>query len=289
MGTNANVVVGLGAGSLLIGPYGTAEGGADDLGYTDGGVELTVAREYFEKLVDQEIGVLEVFKTAERGTLKVAIAEATLANLAKATDYAAAAISPAGTFNYGGNATVNELTVYFNVLGPDNAARKYTFHKCVITSAATHSYKKGDKTMVEFEILVLQDTSKTTNQQFGTIVDTGGDTTAPTIVLTTPAEAGTVTKDTAGTVLLTITETNAMNENTIEYGNTVQIINTTGGKEGLVAGSIVYDSTAKTILFTPTSNWTASDTMIAMISTGLQDVAGNALAATYVGEFSVTA
>lgn len=288
MGSKTNVVVGLGAGTIKIGAYNAAEGSSDDLGYTDGGVELAVEREYFEKIVDQEIGVLEAFKTAERATLKLTLAEATLENLAKAIDYPASAIT-GSTLVFGGSATVNELTIYLNVLGPDNAARKYTFHKCIITSAATHSYKKDDKTMIELEILVLQDTSKTTDQQLASIVDTGGDTTAPTVVLTTPAEAGTVTKDTSDTVLLTITDASAMNENTIVYGDTVQIINTTAGKEGLVAGSIAYDSTAKTITFTPSATWTASDTLIAMISTGLQDVAGNALAATYVGEFSVTA
>ncbi len=288
MGNKSNVVVGLGAGTIKIGTYGQAEGSADDLGYTEGGVELAVEREYFEKIVDQEIGPLELFKTAERATLKLTLAEATLENLAKAIDYPAAAIT-ASTLVFGGSATVNELTIYLNVLGPSGAARKYTFHKCVITSAATHSYKKDDKTMIEMEILVLQDTSKTTDQQLASIVDTGGDTTAPTVVLTTPAEAGTVTKDAKGIVLLTITETNALNENTIIYGDTVQIINTTAASEGLVAGSIVYDSVGKTITFTPTSNWVASDTIIAMVSTGLQDVAGNALAATYIGEFSVTA
>lgn len=286
MGTQANVVVGLGDGTIKIGTYGTAEGSADDLGFTEGGVELTVEREYFEKIVDQEIGPLEAFKTAERATLKVTLAEATLANLAKAIDYAAGAIS-GDTLSFGGNATVNELTVYLNVLGPDNAARKYTFHKCVITSAATHSYKKDDKTMIEIELLVLQDTSKTTNQQLGSIVDTGGDTTAPTVIMTTPSPSGTVTKDTSDPIVLTITEANAMNENTIEYGNTVQILNET--TNGLVAGSIAYDSTLKTITFTPSSTWTASDTLLAVVTTGLKDVAGNNLASTYVVDLSVTA
>ena len=62
MGTQANVIVGLCDGSIKIGPYGTAEGSADDLGYTEGGVELAIAREYFEKTVDQEIGVLAEVK-----------------------------------------------------------------------------------------------------------------------------------------------------------------------------------------------------------------------------------
>jgi len=286
MGTKANVVVGLGDGQLKIGNYGEAIGDCDDLGYTEGGVELACTREYFEKMVDQEIGVLEVFKTAERATIKVTLAEATLANLAKALDYPEGAVSDS-TLSYGGNATVTERAVFLTVLGPAGATRVYTFHKCVITSTATHSYKKNDKTMIELEILALQDTSKTENQQIGTIVDTSGDTTAPTVALTTPEDDGTVAKTTSDPVIWTITEANTINENTIIYGKTFLIINTTS--DDLEAGTIVYNSVTKTITFTPTSAWTAEETFQAIVTTGLEDVAGNALAALKVEQFSVTA
>ncbi len=216
MGTQSNVVVGLGDGAIKVGSYGTAEGSSDDLGYTEGGVELAVAREYYEKMVDQELGVLELFKVAERATLKVTLAEATLANLAKAIDYPSSAIT-GSELVFGGDASVNELTIYLNVVGPDNAARKYTFHKCVCTSAGTHSYKKNDKTMIECEFQILQDTSKTADQQLGSVQDVGGDTTAPTVALTTPSPGGTVDKDTSDTVVLTITEANPLNVRILSY------------------------------------------------------------------------
>lgn len=284
MGTKANVVVGLGDGQLKIGNYGEAIGDCDDLGYTEGGVELACAREYFEKTVDQEIGVLEVFKTAEKATIKATLAEVTLANLAKALDYPEGAVSDS-TLSYGGNATVTERAVFLTVLGPAGATRVYTFHKCVITSAATHSYKKNDKTMIELEILVLQDTSKTTNQQIGTVIDTSGDTTAPTVALTTPLDDGTVANGTTDPVVWTITEANTINENTIVYGETFLILNTTD--DNLEAGTIVYNSVLKTVTFTPTSAWTPSDAFQAVVTTGLKDTAGNALAATKIEQFSV--
>lgn len=284
MGTQANVI--LGAGSIKIGPYGTVEGSADDLGYTEGGAEIAVSREYFEKMVDQEPGVLELFKTAERATLKVTLAEATLANLAKAMDYPADAID-GQTLDFGGNSAVNELTIYLNVVAPSGGTRKYTFHKCVCTSVATHAYKKDGATVIECEFQILQDTTKTTNQQMASIADSGSDTTAPTVVMTTPSPAGTVDSGSSDPIILTITETNLMDENSIVYGDTIQILNETSN--GLVAGSIVYDASAKTITFTPTSTWNASDSLLCVVSTGLKDNAGNNLASTYVVDLSVTA
>jgi predicted RecA/RadA family phage recombinase len=144
-------------------------------------------------------------------------------------------------------------------------------------------------TFVDIEFTVLQDLTKPAKAQIGTVVDTGSDTTAPTIAMTTPATGGTVTKDAKGTILLTITEANAMDESSIVYGDTVKVLNTTSGKQGLVAGTIAYDATAKTITFTPTNNWTASETGIVVVSTGMRDANGNNLAATFVGTFSVTA
>jgi len=289
MGTNSNVIVGLGDGQVLIGTYGTVEGSADDLGYTDGGVEITVEREYFEKMVDQELGVIELIKTAERCTLTLTLAEATLENLAKALDYPAGAIA-ASTLDFGGNATAQELTIYLNTKAPSGGTRKYTFHKAVCIGAATHSYKKDDKTMIECEFQIVQDTTKTTNQQLASVADVGSDTTAPTVALTTPVDGGTVTKDAAGPVVWTITEANTMDENSIVYGDTFSIINTTTpATAALEAGSIVYDSTAKTVTFTPDSNWTASDTFQAIVTIGLKDAAGNNLAVPKIEQFSVTA
>ena len=288
MGTQSNVIVGLCDASVKIGTYGTAEGAADDLGYTEGGVELAIAREYFEKTVDQELGVLDAIKTAERSTLKVTLAEATLENLAKAIDYPSSAIA-GGVLSFGGSCATNHLTIYLNVVAPSGGTRKYTFHKAVCISAATHSYKKDDKTMVECEFLILQDTTKTSDQQMASIEDTGSDSTAPTVLMTTPSPAGTVTKDTSDTVVLTFTEANSLKEDSLIYGDTIQIMNTTVASEGLVAGSIVYNAGAKTITFTPSATWTASDTLLAIVSTGVQDQAGNNLTSTYTATLSVTA
>lgn len=291
--TQANIIVGLGTGFLTVGTYGQSEGASTDLGATEGGATISVDREYFEKRSDQSLGDLELIKTVETATLKVVLAEATLDNLRIAMDYPSGALA-SSVLNVGGNATVTELTIYLNVVAPSGGTRKYVFHKAVCISASEHAYKKDDKTMIDCEFRILQDTSQSDNQQLFSATDTGSDTTAPTIVLTTPADGGTVTKDTKGTVLWTITESNPMNEQSIKYGDdddaTFMILNTTTpASTALVAGSIVYDSTAKTVTFTPDSNWTASDTLQAIVTTGLKDVAGNRLASIKIEQFSVTA
>ena len=293
MGTQGNVLVGLGSGFITLGAYGTVEGSSDDLGYTEGGAELSLVREYYKKFVDQELGPISMTKTSENSTLKFTLVETTLENLAIALDYPTGAIS-SSVLSVGGDDTVTYRTIYLNVVGPTGGTRKYTFHKCVNISAATHSYKKDDKTMIECEFQLIQDTTKTTNQQLFTVTDSASDTTAPTIAMTTPADDGTVTKDTQGTVVLTITETNAMDESSIVYGAedgaTIMILNdTTRASTTLVAATIVYDSSAKTVTITPDSNWSASDTLQVVVTTGLRDANGNHLATTFIGQFSVTA
>lgn len=292
--TQGNVIVGFNKpatasdGIIIVSTYGVAEGSGVNMGLTDGGIEVTPDRKIYEHRVDQAIGPIGASIVEESLKIKVNVAEASLANLAIAMAYPSTAVSST-TLSFGGNATATYLTLYINVNGVSGGTRKYTIHKAIVSGGGKHKYVRNGITFVDVEFTAFQDLTKTANAQMGTIVDTSSDTTAPTIAMTTPASGGTVVKATKGTILLTITETNALDENSIVYGDTVQVINTTSGREGLVAGAIAYDSTAKTITFTPTANWTASDTGMVTVSKGLRDENGNTLAATFTGTFSVTA
>lgn len=294
MPTPGNITVGLQTSNAVkVGTYGTVEGSCTELGLTEGGIEITNVREYFERKADQYIGVLGVDKIGERPTVKFSIAEPTLDNLRLVWDYPAAALV-GSILSTGGNATVTELTLFINCKSPGGGTRKYECLKVVPISAGTHSYKKTDKTLIEFEFLVLQDTSAPANQQMIIVTDSGVDTTAPMVALSTPVDGGTVTKLTNDPVIWTITEAGVIDENTVKYGDdddaTFMIINTTvPASAALVAGSIVYDATAKTVTFTPTAAWTASDTFQTIVTTGLRDMAGNRLAALIIEQFSITA
>ncbi len=291
--TSTNIVVGA-PSSVKIAAYGVAEGSAVDVGATEGGLKLTYTPEFYFKKADQWTGKIGAVKTDEDMTIELVLAEVSLANLAYAMGYPTTAVS-GSTLTIGGNATATERTVYINGNAPSSGTVKITVHKCVIVGATEIQMVKKDKSMVKLTLQVLQDTSQTANQQFVSIAYSGTDTTAPTVALTTPAEDGTVLLNAKGTVTLTFTEgDNAIDEGTLVYGDaddaTVFINNvTTQAATALVAGTIVYNAATKTLIFTPTANWTASDKLQVIITTGVRDTAGNRLAATFYGHFTVTA
>src|SRR6202790_1572595 len=78
-------------------------------------------------------------------------------------------------------------------------------------------------------------------------------------------------------VVVTATFSEAMNPVTI---------NTTTFTVGGVTGTVTLAGTGKTAAFTPTSALALNKTYVATITTGAQDVAGNALAANYVWSFT---
>ena len=288
-----NIVFGFNLGAaaqLKIGAYGAGAAAAVDLGRSAGGVEFTLEREMVQVDTDQDPGPTAIKEICRVGKLKFSLAEATLENLAIALNLPTTSVA-AGKLSLGapsGGELYREVFLYLD--GPAGGTRTYWLAKCSVSGAGTHAYTKEDKTVIEVEMDVLWDSAQAAGEEMGTFEDAGGDTTAPTVELTTPVDGGTVTKDTKGIVVWTITETNQVDASTIVYGDTFQIINTTvPASAALVAGTIAYDAAAKTVTFTPTANWTASDTCQAIVSTGLKDLAGNRLAATKIEQFSVTA
>lgn len=278
--------------TMKIGTYGQAEGAALDIGALEGGVGVEVPREYYEVKADAWLGVVDIKKIGEKMVIKCAMAEITLANLAIAFDYPASAVTGTTLFKFGGDDTVTKRTIYINGDGPGGGTRKITLHSVVSIGGAGHSYVKGDKTIVELELVVLEDTTKTAKERYGQIEDTPVDTTPPTIVLSDPADGGTLTL-VRQVVVWDITETNEMDESSIIYGNvdgaTIMIIDTeTPAAAALVAGTIVYNATLKKVTFTPDGDWTTGQTLQVVVTTGLKDAAGNHLAAVKIEQLDVT-
>ncbi len=289
-----NLVMGFNLGvasQVKIGAYGDAAGAATDLGRTDGGISITVEREMKEVETDQDYGPVAAKETKRKIKLKLKLAEATLANLALAfnlpTTAVAAGVLRLGSVDADGE---NNRCMYLYLDGPAGATRAIWLPKCVITGNAEHAYKKDASTTVDLEVLCLWDNAQAAGSEMGSFTDTATDSTPPTVALETPVDGGTVLLNTKGVVVWTFTETNALDESTIVYGDSVLIMNiTTPATASLVAGTIAYNATAKTITFTPTSNWTASNSLQAIITTRVQDQAGNNLAAVKIEQFSVTA
>lgn len=284
-GFNLDVV-----GQVKIGAYGAGEDAAANAGRTEAGIELSFEREMVNVENDQDKGPIAAKEISRVGKLKLTFAHATLENLAVALNLPTTAVT-GGILSLSAPSSgeaYSEIFLYTD--GVAGGKRKYHLPKCVITGPATHTYSKTDPTMIVLEMDVLWDSTQAAGAEQGTITDTGGDTTPPTVALSAPAVDGTVTKDTLGTVVWTITEANAIDQSTVEYGNTFLIFNITNPAVPVfVAGSIVYSAVAKTVTFTPDATWTASDDLQATVTTGLKDENGNALAAPKVEDFSVTA
>ena len=108
------------------------------------------------------------------------------------------------------------------------------------------------------------------------------DTTRPVVVSTNPANlAASVPLN----QVISATFSKAMNAATIN-GTTFTL---TGPGATAVAGQVVYASVGNTATFTPTANLAANTLYTATITTGAQDLAGNALAANYVWSFTTGA
>src|SRR5437867_3072902 len=88
---------------------------------------------------------------------------------------------------------------------------------------------------------------------------------------------------TAGSVNvhLTATFSEAVQRSTINTNTS-----TVKDKNRPVAGTVSLSPDGKTATFTPSSNLAASATYTATISTGVKDLAGNAMAANYVWTFT---
>ena len=290
MGTVSNIVVGLqSTNTLKVGAYGAVEGDCVDVGFIKGGIKIEHEEEQYDVEVDQATGIVKSFIVKEGMKISLALAEVSLANLAIAMGYPTSAVAST-TLSFGGKTTVTERALFINMKGPGPGTAKMTIYKAVPTGKTSPAYTKDKETLVDVEFKVLEDVSKTAEARYGTYVASGADTTAPTIALSTPTDGGTVLLNVKGIVVWTITETGSvLDENSIVYGDTVSIIDiTTPASAALVAGTIVYSASAKTITFTPTSNWTASNSLQAIVTTGLKDASGNHLAAMKIEQFSVT-
>lgn len=288
--TAANLVVKEPA-TIIVSAYGVAEGSGVDLGSTEGGIKITSAPEWFWKKADQWLGKLGGYKVSEDITAEVLLTEPTQANLTYAFGYPTTAAS-AGTFDFGGNSTVTERTVYINGNGPDSSSRKITLHKVVFVGNPEYAMLKNGQTGLKLTMQLLQDTSKTANKQYFSIVDSGGDTTPPTVAMSSPIEDGTVVAGAKTVVQLTFTEaTSRMDEGTLVYGDedkaTIFINNIeTPLNTSLIAGTISYNAGTKVLTFTPTDNWAiAGNNYQIMVTTGVRDTAGNYLANTFYGHF----
>ena len=105
------------------------------------------------------------------------------------------------------------------------------------------------------------------------------DVVAPTVNATNPISG------TTGVAVITATFSEAMNATTI----TAATFTVSGPGGAPVAGTVAYDASTQIARFTPTSALTVGTAYTAMITTGAQDAAGNALSSNHVWSFNTSA
>lgn len=286
-GTAANILVG-GITNVKVAAYGGVEGGATDVGFTKEGVKLAMPKEYYDVKVDQIVGTIKKRITDRKFIIDLVLSESTLENLAKAFDLPTTAVA-GDTLTVDANAAETYRTIYLNGEAESGGTRKVTLHKCVMIGTGEHTYAKDGERAVNVQIEAIVDTLN--SNEFGTFVDASSDTTPPTIAMASPLDGGNVVGGASTAVVLQITEAGNMDEGSIVYGSgdgaTIMIFDIENPLAiALKAGTIAYNSTTKQVTFTPTAVWAgAGNNFEVIVTTGLQDEAGNHLANVFIGHF----
>ena len=121
----------------------------------------------------------------------------------------------------------------------------------------------------------------TVDAWFDAVYEAVADTTPPTVTVVPLDNATVVAADT--NVVWTFNE--AIRTSGITSDNFMLL----DADLATVAGALGYDSTAKIVTFNPTAALTAAETYTAIVTTGVKDLAGNALAAASITTFTVAA
>ena len=124
-------------------------------------------------------------------------------------------------------------------------------------------------------------TDEVKNAWFDAVYEAVADTAAPTVTVVPLHEAEAVAA--GDNVVWTFNE--SIRVNTINASNFMLL----DSDNAPVAGALGHDSTAKIVTFNPTAALTAAETYTAIVTTGVKDLAGNALAAPSITTFTVAA
>jgi hypothetical protein len=165
------------------------------------------------------------------------------------------ATSVAGAITYD---TINNIATFV----PASNLASNTLFTATITTGATN----------------LSGTAMANNFVWSFTTGATPDTTAPTVISTNPANAAT---GVPVSQKITATFSEAMDSSTITTTTFTLAQGTTP-----ISGAVTYAAAGTTATFTPSSNLAANATYTATITTGVRDLAGNALASNFVWSFT---
>ena len=261
---------------------------------TKGGVEVSYAPEYHEVMLDMygkspidEILIGEVMKA------KVPIAETTYNNLKAVIPACTEVVDGTGKKKltigrYPGwklSQVAQALVMHPLTYADDMKDYDITLHKAVPVGDIKFLYEFDKERIYEVTFIGLVDTDRTAGDFIATIgdVSVSANITAPTVVSVVPADAATaVSKST--TVVWTMSDN--LNSDTVNT-TTVAMYNDATGVA--VAGTVVYNDTAKTITFTPSAALAGTTKYSAILTPGIKAKNGVALETIKVTDFTTAA
>lgn len=175
----------VGTGRLYIAPTGTAypDVNADptspweDMGETDGGVQVNGDQTIDLHRVDNESGPVKATRSEETLLIVANLAELTLENMAHAfnsnsvtTDAGPPATKTIGL--YRGLGTIGERALLFRATGPyDGQDMQFEVPRAIYQGNIGLSFVKDSKTMIQTEFAALVDTTASSDvEKFGRVV-----------------------------------------------------------------------------------------------------------------------
>lgn len=149
------------------------------LGFTSGGVTLTVTTDRVDKEVDQSFAPVGIIKVREQYNVVTNLAETTLENLKIVWEQTAAIVVDAGgggnpatrSLKWGLNEDVIEHTLEFFGKSPEGFDRIFSVFKAVIFDVGDTAHVRDAITVIPATFRILPDTAKSAGEEYGTITD----------------------------------------------------------------------------------------------------------------------
>lgn len=142
-----------------------------EIGSTNGGVDVTVKDTFLDISPDQVIGVIKKVITNRVVTVETTMEEMTLANLKIAWNLGSAITTGTGTSTLGISMDKDsqEHTLTFVGPGPTGSTRTFTINRAIGYSAGALNIQKDKDEVNKVTFECLPDLTKTAGQEYGTI------------------------------------------------------------------------------------------------------------------------
>lgn len=147
------------SGNIVVGAATVSIGGTD-VGYTQGGVQISHSPTFVEVEADQKVGIAKIARSIERMYLRFTMLEVTLANLRTALMYPSSNLVSGGSklyLGYNDACWVDEKAIVIVGKAPDCGTRTWTFSRCILKGEREISMTRDNPAMLAVEFEVLKD------------------------------------------------------------------------------------------------------------------------------------